>query len=114
MPYMYEVSFDIPHQKMDELEIGKSLERLVGYMKVRLPSQRGFVFANAAYSVDDSAKTHIVMRSEWSDWTDIVNHRKAVVLEDHIFEQFEPHINREEITVRMYAEVGSGPYSVRR
>ena len=63
MPYLYEVSFDIRRDQMSQLEIGDSLERLVGYLKIRLPIQRGFVFATAWYSVDDSEKTRVVARS---------------------------------------------------
>ncbi len=115
MPYIYEVSFNVPREKMTELEIGQSLERLVGYMKVRLPSQRGFVFSDAFYSVDDPAGLRIVMRSEWSDWTDLQNHcNSSALVEDQAFEQFAPHVSSEDITVRKYAEVGSGPLSVRR
>lgn len=114
MPYVYEVAFDVPHDKMEELEIGESLERLVGYMKVRLPSQRGFVYSDAVYSVDDSKKTRVVMRSHWSDWDDVLNHRKGVLIEDQVFEQFEPHIAKEDIAIRAYAEVGSGPYAMRK
>lgn len=114
MPYLYEVSFDITPDQMSQLEIGQSLERLVGYLKIRLPVQGGFMFATAWYSVDDPEKTRVVTRSEWSDWSDVVEHRKSSILEDHIFEEFEPHVNPDNVTIRTYAEVGSGPFSVRR
>ena len=114
MPYVYEVSFDIGADQMSELEIGQSLERLVGYMKTRLPSQRGFVYAHAVYSVDDPANIHVVTRSEWSDWSDLTLHCNTTLVEDRLFEEFEPHVPRDKITVRRYAEVGSGPLSVRK
>ncbi len=115
MPYAYEVSFDVPREQMTELEIGQSLEKLVGYMKIRLPAQRGFVVSDAYYSVDDTEKVRVVVRSEWSDWTDVENHRtSSAVVEDRVLEHFEPHVGREDITIRTYAEVGSGPLSVRR
>lgn len=115
MPYVYEVSFDVPRDKMTELEIGASLERLVGYMKVRLPAQRGFVYSDALYSVDDSAELRIVMRSHWSDWTDVIGHRdSSALVEDQVFEQFDPHVRPQDITIRTYAEVGSGPLSARK
>ena len=114
MPYVYEVSFEVPREKMSELEIGQSLDRLVGFMKVRLPAQRGFVLSDAFYSVDHADKIRVVMRSEWSDWTDVENHRKsAAVVEDQAFEQFQ-HLSPNDITVRIYAAVGSGPLAVRR
>ena len=114
MPYVYEVSFDLPPDKMSELEIGRSLETLVGYMKVRLPSQRGFVYAHAVYSVDDPSCIHVVTRSEWSDWSDLERHCDTELVEDQLFQSFEPHVSRDDITVRKYAEVGSGPLSVRK
>jgi hypothetical protein len=114
VPYVYEVSFDITPDQMTQLEIGHSLERLVGYMKIRLPVQEGFVFADAWYSVDDPAKTRVIARSEWSDWTDVEKHRKSSILEDHLFEEFDPHVNKDNVTIRTYAEVGSGPFSVRK
>lgn len=114
MPYVYEVSFEITPQQMTQLEIGHSLERLVGYLKIRLPVQPGFVFADAWYSVDDPSATRVVTRSEWSDWTDVEQHRRSSMLEDHLFEEFDPHVSRDNVTIRTYAEVGSGPFSVER
>jgi hypothetical protein len=114
MPYVYEVSFEITPAQMSQLQIGQSLERLVGYMKIRLPAQQGFVFADAWYSVDDPEKTRIIARSEWSDWCDVTKHCESAILEDHLFEEFEPHIGREDVTIRTYAEVGSGPFSARK
>jgi hypothetical protein len=114
MPYVYEVSFEIRPEQMTQLEIGHSLERLVGYMKIRLPVQPGFVFADAWYSVDDPERTRVVTRSEWSDWRDVEEHRKSSLLEDHLFEEFDPHVNRSNVMIRTYAEVGSGPFSVER
>jgi hypothetical protein len=114
MPYLYEVSFEIRPDRMSQLEIGESLERLVGYLKTRLPVQRGFMLADAWYSVDDPDTTRVVARSEWSDWSDVEEHRASAILEDHLFEEFEPHVSAKDVTIRTYAEVGSGPFSVRR
>jgi hypothetical protein len=114
MPYLYEVSFDIRQDQMSQLEIGRTLERLVGYLKIRLPVQNGFVLADAWYSVDEPNKTRIVARSEWSDWADVVEHRASSILEDHLFEEFDPHVNKDSVTIRTYAEVGSGPFAARR
>ena len=53
-------------------------------------------------------------RSEWSDWSDVQEHRASSLLEDHLFEEFDPHVNKDNVTIRTYAEVGSGPFSVHR
>lgn len=113
MPYLYEVSFDIRHDQMTKLEIGQSLERLVSYLRIRLPVQNGFVLADAWYSVDDPNATRVVARSERSEWSDVEAHRESAVLEDHIFEEFDPHVSNDNVTIRTYAEVGSGPYAAR-
>jgi hypothetical protein len=76
--------------------------------------QPGFVFADAWYSVDDPGSTRVVTRSEWSDWSDVEDHRLSSMLEDHLFEEFDPHVNVANISTRTYAEVGSGPFSARR
>lgn len=114
MPYVYEVSFNIRHDQMSQLEIGQSLERLVGYLKIRLPVQSGFVVADAWYTVDDPDVTRVVARSEWGDWADVEEHRASSILEDHLFEEFGPHVHKDNVTIRTYAEVGSGPFSARR
>ena len=82
MPYVHVVSFEIKPSMMTELEIGHALERVVGYLKIRLPVEEGFVFADGWYSVDDPKSIRIVMRSEWSDWTDIVKHHDSQLAEE--------------------------------
>lgn len=111
MPYVYEVSFDVPSAKLSEPQVSESLQRLAGFLKVRLPFQTGFVFADAVYSIDDPEKTRVVTRSVWTDWEDIRRHRDAAVVEDQVVQEFDPHVDRDAITVRTYAEFGSGPLS---
>ncbi len=109
MPYIYEVSFDIPPERMTELQIGRSLQRTGGYLKVRLPGRPGFITSDVEYSVDDPTSTRVVFRSEWSDWEDVERHRESALLEDKVLEEFDPHVSAESITVRAYARVGFGP-----
>jgi hypothetical protein len=71
------------------------------------------VLADAWYSVDAEDTTRIVAMSEWSQWNDLVAHRASSTLEDHVFEEFDPHVDKDKVTIRTYAEVGSGPYSAR-
>jgi hypothetical protein len=109
MPYVYEVSFEIAPEQMTELQIGRSLQRTAGYLKVRLPGRPGFITSEADYSVDDPARTRVLFRSEWSDWADVERHRESSLLEEKVLKEFEPHVSAENITVRAYAIVGSGP-----
>ena len=41
MAYVYQVSFDIPPDRQDEIEVGASLERVLGFLRVILPSEPG-------------------------------------------------------------------------
>ncbi len=57
MAYFYEVTFDLDKSEVGELEMGHSLQRVLGFLKVNLPGQTGHVTSSAMYSVDDSQKT---------------------------------------------------------
>jgi len=97
---------------MSQLEIGQSLERLVGYMKIRLPVQPGFVSPTRG----TQSTTQGDEGGGSKRWTIGAHRRSSRVRDsrDHLFEEFDPHVNKDNITVRTYAEVGSGPFSARR
>ena len=109
MPYVYEVSFDLDPRRIEELQVGRDLQRTIGYLKVRLPGRSGFILSEAVYSVDDPKVTRVVFRSEWSDWEDVERHRASSLVEDKVLEEFEPHVSADSLTTRIYARVGSGP-----
>ena len=62
MAYAFQVDFDIRPDQMSELEVGASLERVLGYLRTLLPGEPGFVSARALYSLDIPGKTHLVFR----------------------------------------------------
>jgi heme-degrading monooxygenase HmoA len=105
MAYVYEVSFDIRPDQMSELEIGASLERVLGYMRVLLPNQPGHVSSQAMYSLDVPDKTHLVFHSTWDTWEDVDAHRRSSLAEDKVLAEFQPHVALEDLTVHVYAEV---------
>ena len=109
MPYIYEIAFDISPEQMGELQVGKSLARTAGYLKVRLPARPGFITSDAEYSVDDPSATRVVFRSEWSSWEDLEEHRSSSLLEDEVLKEFEPYVRMTDMSARVYAKVGSGP-----
>lgn len=110
MPYIYEISFDIPRGRMSELQMGHSLQRVLGYLRINLPGEPGNVTSAAWYSLDDADTTHMVFYSEWTSWDNVVRHRESALLEDKVLAEFEPHIDRDALTHRTYAEVGTEPY----
>jgi len=109
VPYIYELSFEIPHESMRELDMGHSLQRVLGYLKINLPGERGHVLSSAWYSVDDPSITRIVFYSEWAHWEDLLLHKDSALFEDKVLEEFGPHITDEMLTRRFYAEVGTEP-----
>jgi hypothetical protein len=110
VPYVYEVSFDVAPEQMDQLAIGRPLGRVLGYLRVLLPGEHGFVSSRAMYSVDDPVRTRLVFRSDWGSWDALKAHRDSGLLEAKVLEEFEPHVAPEAITTRVYAEFGPKPY----
>jgi quinol monooxygenase YgiN len=110
VPYVYEVSFEVAPDQMDELQVGSSLGRVVGYLRALLPNEHGFVTSTAMYSIDDPARTSMVLRSEWGSWEALEKHRSSATVEAKVLEEFAPHLPPESLTTRVYAEVGPKPY----
>ncbi|HEY5113512.1 MAG TPA: hypothetical protein VIJ45_05325 [Coriobacteriia bacterium] len=106
MPYLYEVTFTIVPEQMRELEVGNALERVLGYLRTVLPNQHGFMTSRALYSVDDPSVVRVVFLSEWGSWEALEKHRASALLETEVLSEFDPHIRPEDMTARVYAEVG--------
>jgi hypothetical protein len=105
MAYVYQVSFDIRPDQMSELEIGASLERVLGYLRTLLPAETGFVTSRALYSVDIPETTHLVFESVWERWGDLDSHRRSSLAEDKVLTEFKPHVALEDLSVHAYQEV---------
>jgi hypothetical protein len=107
MAYIYSISFDIAPDKMDELRIGASLERTLGYLRTLLPSEMGFISARAMYALeaDDEGEIDLSFQSVWDRWEDLEMHRKSMLAEDKILREFQPHVELEDLRVRVYEEV---------
>jgi hypothetical protein len=105
MAYVYEVSFDIDSSKMDQLKIGSSLERVLGYLRTLLPSESGYVTSRALYSLNSEDTTHVIFQSEWQEWEDLYQHSRSSLLEDKILEEFEPHIRLKHLTSLTFNEI---------
>jgi hypothetical protein len=105
MPYIYEMSFEISTNELNELKIGSSLERVLGYLRTLLPSESGYVTSRALYTVENDKETRVVFWSEWEEWEDLERHRSSPLLEDKILEEFKPYIKLEGLTTRVYHEL---------
>lgn len=105
MAFIYQVTFTIGPEEMSQLEIGKSLERTLGYLRTLLPSESGFITSRAMYSLDYPERTHLVFQSVWERWDDVTGHRESALLEDKILEEFQPHVPLGELAAHIYEEV---------
>jgi len=105
MAYVYQVGFDILPDQMSELEIGASLERVLGYLRVLLPSEPGYTSSWAMTSLDDPDRTHVIVQSMWDRWEDLVQHRQSSLAEDKVLGEFSPHVALADLGVRTYREI---------
>jgi len=107
MAYIYSISFDIGPEKMDELQIGASLERTLGYLRTLLPSEMGFMTARAMYALDpdQDGEIDLIFQSVWDRWEDLQVHKKSSLAEDKVLREFSPHVKLEDLRVRIYEEV---------
>jgi heme-degrading monooxygenase HmoA len=105
MAYFYQVSFNIGADDMTELEIGSSLERVIGYLKTLLPSQPGYIDARALYSLDSADPIYVVVHSLWDRWDDLEQHRASNLAEEKVLREFGPHIEPEDLIVQIFNEV---------
>src|SRR5512137_2302002 len=99
MAYALQVEFDIRPDQMDELAVGASLERVLGFLRTLLPGEPGFVSARALYSLDIAGKTHLVLQSIWQTWADLVAHQQSGLAENKVLVEFQPHVTFSDLTV---------------
>jgi hypothetical protein len=105
MAYIYQVGFDIKPEQMNQLEIGSSLERVLGYLRALLPSSPGFISVRAMNSLDIKSHTHLMVESLWEMWEDLLAHRQSALAEDKVFTEFSPHVDLQDLQVHIYSEV---------
>jgi hypothetical protein len=105
MAYTYQVSFEIEHEQMEQLSIGATLEKILGYLRTLLPNQTGYISARALYSLDMPDKTHLQVQSTWDEWEDLQVHQRSGLAEQKVLSEFEPHVALEDLSVHVYEEV---------
>ncbi len=105
MAFVYQVSFDISPDRLDELAVGASLERVVGYLRTLLPAHAGFIASRAMNSVDSSDRVEVVLQSVWETWDDLLAHRDSRLAEAKVLSEFANSISPEALVVHVYEEV---------
>jgi len=105
MAYTYQVSFEIEHEQMEQLRIGATLEKILGYLRTLLPNQTGYITARAMFSLDMPGKTHLLVQSVWDEWEDLQAHQHSGLAEQKVLSEFKPHVALEDLSVHVYEEV---------
>ena len=105
MAYVYQVGFVIEPSQFDELTIGAPLERTLSYLRALLPSSDGYISARAMSSVDDPDHIHVLIESAWITWAFLKEHRESGIAENKVLLEFEPHVQLENLTSRVFEEV---------
>lgn len=105
MAYTYILRFYIKPEQMSELEIGSSLERVLGYLRTLLPSQDGFITSRSLYSLEQEEAVELLFESVWDSWEAIQAHRDSALSEEKVLIEFGTHIQRADLNVRLYEEV---------
>ncbi len=105
MSYINQISFSIDKDEMSTLEIGNSLERVLGYMRTLMPSQQGFIATRAMHTLPGSDKIHLLFESTWDTWEDFQKHLKSNLAETKILTEFQPHVKLDDLTSCVYTEV---------
>jgi heme-degrading monooxygenase HmoA len=106
MAYIYQISMNITPDQMDELTIGASLERVLGYLRTLLPSQNGYITSRAMRSVSEEKDAiRVIFESVWQDWDAFEAHRASNLAEDKIVLEFGPDVDPSKLLKDTFVEV---------
>jgi heme-degrading monooxygenase HmoA len=105
MSYIYQISFSVHKDEMSELEIGASVERGLGYMRILLASQDGYVATRAMHTLPGEDKIHLIFESTWDTWEDFQKHLKSDLNEEKVLNEFRPRVKMEDLETCIYTEV---------
>ncbi len=106
MPYIYRTTFDIDSDQIDQLQIGRSLQLSIAYLKAFLASEPGFINARAMYSLADEKITHVSFESAWEDWETLQMHQdNSPFAESKMLHRFELKIEPRNLASNVYEEI---------
>lgn len=108
MPYIYQVSFDIPLGRRERLGGARpEMDRTVGYLNSLLPDFPGFLTSWAMYSLHLPDVMRVFYHSVWAQWGDLEAHRRSAMEESKVFSHW-ANVNPSDITIGIFVEVGTG------
>jgi hypothetical protein len=105
MAYIYQIGFTVEQEQMEELKIGASLERVLGYLRILLASQEGYVTSRAMVSLDTEERRRVLFETMWESWPDLEGHRESALAEDKVLLEFAPNVTQGDLSVHIYQEI---------
>ncbi len=106
MLYIYQTSFDIDTDNVDQLQIGRSLQLSLAYLKAFLANEPGFINARAMYSLEHEKRIHVYFESSWEDWGTLTAHReKSPFAEEKMFHRFELQVTPHDLIDHVFEEI---------
>ncbi len=106
MPYIYQTAFDIDTDDIDQLQIGRSLQLSLAYLKAFLANEPGFINARAMYSLEHDKRTHVYFESSWEDWGTLTAHReRSPFAEQKMFHRFELKVTPKDLVEHIFEEI---------
>lgn len=106
MPYIYQVSFDIPMEQRERLGLKSEIDRTVSYLHSLLPEYPGYLTSSAMYSLHLPRVVRVLFQSVWARWDDLEGHRRSAMEESKVFSHW-AHVDPRDIAIGIYAEVGT-------
>ncbi len=106
MPYIYQTTFDIDMDDIEQLQIGHSLQLSIAYLKAFLANEPGFINARAMYSLEHEKHVHIALESSWEDWATLTAHReRSPFAEEKMFHRFELKVEPKNLVDHVFEEI---------
>lgn len=105
MVYIYQLKFEIEAAGMNQLQVERSLERVLRHLRPILSNQLGFLHCRAMYSLEPSSRTELILQTLWESWDDVVAHRDSALAEAKVRQEFEPLLTARDVEPCIYEEI---------
>ncbi|MGE4554006.1 MAG: hypothetical protein AB7D57_12910 [Desulfovibrionaceae bacterium] len=103
MAYIHQISFEIDREQLGMLGIGSPLQRVLGFLRIQLPSSEGFITSRARYALTPGKRVLVEVESVWEHYGDLERHRASQIAEDKVMLEFGDGLS--DLKIQEFAEV---------
>ena len=106
MPFVNQITFDIETSNLDQIQVGRSLQLSIAYLKSFLADEPGFINARAMYSLEPDDLVKVAFESTWEDWEYLDLHRsRSPFAEEKMLTRFEMKVAPLHLVNHIYEEI---------